>query len=70
MTQYFDSHVTFWDITLYHSMTFYILFHGIFAATMALMWSIGSAYFCAPSEAGVYQSIHLGLTALRAFLHR
>ena len=66
MTQYFDSHVTFWDITLYHSMTFYILFHGIFAATMALMWSIGSAYFCAPSEAGIYQSIHLGLTALRA----
>ncbi len=66
LTQYFDSYVEFWGITLYHTMTFYILFHGIFAATMALMWSIGSAYFCAPEEAGIYQSIHLGLTALRS----
>ena len=66
ITQYFDSHVVFWDIKLYHTMILYILFHGIFAATMALMWSIGSAYFCAPEEAGVYQSIHLGLTALRS----
>ncbi len=66
MTQYYDSSVQFWDITYYHTLTFYILFHGIFAATMALMWSIGSAYFCSPSEAGIYQSIHLGLTAIRA----
>jgi len=38
----------------------------VFAATMVLMWSIGSAYFCTPSEAGMYQSIHLGLTAVRS----
>ena len=66
LTQHMDYHVVFWDITLYHTLVLYILFHGIFAATMVLMWSIGSAYFCAPSEAGMYQSIHLGLTALRS----
>jgi len=66
LTQYYDSSSTFWDITLYHSLVFYILFHGVFAATMVLMWSIGSAYFCTPSEAGMYQSIHLGLTAVRS----
>ncbi len=66
LTQYYDRYFVFWDVTLYHTMIFYILFHGIFAATMALMWSIGSAYFCAPEEAGIYQSIHLGLTAVRA----
>ncbi len=66
LTEYFDGYMEFWDIRLYHTLIFYILFHGIFAATMVLMWSIGSAYFCAPAEAGIYQSIHLGLTALRA----
>ncbi len=66
LTQYIDGYVVFWDITLYYTMIFYILFHGIFAATMVLMWSIGSAYFCAPEEAGIYQSIHLGLTAIRS----
>ena len=66
LTQYIEGYVVFWDITLYYTLIFYILFHGIFAATMVLMWSIGSAYFCAPEEAGIYQSIHLGLTAIRA----
>lgn len=66
LTQYFDGYIEFWDITLYHTMIFYIIFHGIFAATMVLMWSIGSAYFCTPAEAGIYQSIHLGLTAIRS----
>ena len=66
LTQYIDGYVVFWDITLYHTMILYILFHGIFAATMALMWSIGSAYFCTAAEAGIYQSIHLGLTAIRS----
>ncbi len=66
LTQYIDGHIVFWDITLYHTLIFYIIFHGIFAATMVLMWSIGSAYFCSPEEAGIYQSIHLGLTAIRS----
>lgn len=66
LTQYFDRYIVFWDITLYYTLIFYILFHGIFAATMVLMWSIGSAYFCSPEEAGIYQSIHLALTAIRS----
>jgi hypothetical protein len=33
---------------------------------MSLLWSIGSAYFCKPHEAGEYQSVHLFLTATRA----
>lgn len=66
ITQYIDNYIVFWDITLYYTMIFYILFHGVFAATMVLMWSIGSAYFCSPQEAGIYQSIHLALTAIRS----
>ena len=60
------SQQVFLGITLYHTLLLYILFHGIFAATMGLTWSIGSAYFCEPSEAGTYQAIHLGLTAIRS----
>lgn len=66
LTHYVDGYFTFWDIKVYYMLLFYVLFHGVFAATMALLWSIGSAYFCAPAEAGTYQSIHLGLTALRS----
>ncbi|MFO8066344.1 MAG: hypothetical protein R6U11_02060 [Bacteroidales bacterium] len=66
LTGLFPIHVEFLGITLYHMMIIYIIFHSIFAATMGLMWSIGSAYFCPPSEAGIYQSIHLALTGTRA----
>lgn len=43
-----------------------VLFHGVFAATMALLWNIGSAYFCEKSQAGEYQNVHLFLTGIRA----
>ncbi|MFW5793507.1 MAG: MFS transporter [Bacteroidota bacterium] len=66
LTGLFPVHIEFWGITLYYMMIIYILFHSVFAATMSLMWSIGSAYFCHPSEAGIYQSIHLVLTGIRA----
>ncbi len=66
MTGFISGYTEFWGIKLYYMMIPYILFHSVFAATMALLWSIGSAYFCAPSEAGIYQSIHLGMTALRS----
>ncbi|MDY0102285.1 MAG: MFS transporter [Lentimicrobium sp.] len=54
------------NFKLYYSMIPYVLFHAVFASTMALLWSIGSAYFCQPHEAGEYQSVHLFLTATRA----
>ncbi|TVQ08939.1 MAG: MFS transporter [Bacteroidetes bacterium] len=66
LTQYFPAYVEFWDIRLYYTLIFYILFHGIFAASMALTWFIGSAYFCSAEEAGNYQSVHLVLTAVRS----
>jgi Na+/melibiose symporter-like transporter len=66
LTEYYPGYVDFWDIRLYYLMIFYILFHGVFAATMALTWFIGSAYFCPPEEAGNYQSVHLVLTAFRS----
>ena len=66
LTEYYPAYTEFWDIRLYHLLIFYILFHGVFAATMALTWFIGSAYFCPPEEAGNYQSVHLVLTAFRS----
>ncbi len=66
LTQWFNGNFVVWDITVYYTLIFYILFHGVFAATMSLLWNIGSAYFCKPEEAGTYQSLHLSLTGIRA----
>jgi MFS transporter len=66
LTTYFPDHIEFLDITLYYTLIVYIIFHGIFAATMVLLWNIGSAYFCKPEESGTYQSLHLSLTGVRA----
>ena len=66
LTDPVGSNRTFFGITLYDTLLLYILFHGVFAASMGLTWSIGSAYFCEPSEAGTFQAIHLGLTAVRS----
>ena len=53
-------------IKLYYVLICYILAHGVFAATMVLLWNIGSAYFCKAEDAGTYQSVHLFLTGFRA----
>ncbi len=66
MTTYFPYSFETYDITIYYTLIFYIVFHGVFAATMVLLWNIGSAYFCKSEEAGTYQSIHLSLTGTRA----
>ena len=47
-------------------MIAFVIFHGIFAATMALLWNIGSAYFCKDEDAANYQAIHLTLTGYRS----
>ena len=65
ITDWFPGNFKFFDITIYYTLLFYIFFHGVFAATMSLLWNIGSAYFCKPDEAGTYQSIHLSLTGIR-----
>lgn len=66
LTFYFPQHTQIGNFKLFYSMIPFVLFHSVFAATMSLLWSIGSAYFCKPHEAGDYQSVHLFLTATRA----
>ena len=39
---------------------------GLFAATMSLLWNIGSAYFCKDGDADTYQSVHLTMVGFRA----
>jgi Na+/melibiose symporter-like transporter len=66
LTEYYPNYSEFYGIKVYPTLMLAYLFYGIFAATMALLWFIGSAYFCQPHEAGDYQSVHLSLTAARA----
>lgn len=65
LTEYYDTNFEVLGITIYYSLIISYLFYGIFAATMALLWYIGSAYFCPKEEAGDYQSVHLTLTGAR-----
>lgn len=41
---------------------------GIFLAAITVVWAIGSAYFCKPSDAADYQSTHVALTGIRGFI--
>ena len=66
LTDFFPQHFYIFKIKIYYTMIPYLIFHSLFAATMALLWSIGSAYFCEKQQAGDYQSVHLSLTGLRA----
>lgn len=54
-------------IKIYYTLFVAMLFNGVFAATMGLLWSIGSVYFCPENEASEYQAIHLTLTGFRSF---
>jgi Na+/melibiose symporter-like transporter len=65
-TDYYRGGTQIIGINIYYFLVIAFLFYGIFAATMGLLWSIGSAYFCKPEEASEYQSLHLFLTAVRA----
>ena len=66
LTEYFPVKYVLAGIEIYPILVIAFIFYGIFAATMALLWFIGSAYFCRPEEAGDYQSVHLSLTGVRA----
>lgn len=66
LTEYVQGNFEFFNVTMYYTLIFYILFHGVFAATMVLLWNIGSAYFGPAYQAGTYQSIHLSLTGIRS----
>ncbi len=66
MTEYFPVSIEIFNIKIYYMLIPYILFNSIFAATMALLWYIGSAYFGKDEEAGELQVVHLSLTGVRA----
>jgi len=68
LTSYVPYYVDFMSIRFYYSLIAYVLFHGVFAASMVLLWNIGSSYFCKPEEAGTYQSLHLSLVGSRALI--
>jgi MFS family permease len=65
LTDLYPFYLEFFGIKMYLMIIFYILFYGIFTATMALLWHIGSAYFCEKTEVDIYQSIHLSATGVR-----
>ncbi len=68
MSQFFSSYFEFGTVRIYYSLILSYLAYGYFAATMVLLWNIGSAYFCKPEEADDYQSNHLFLTGARSIL--
>lgn len=68
ITEYLPAHFYLFEIKIYYTLIFYIIFHGLFAATMVLLWNIGSAYFGKDEEADIYQSTHLFLTGARAMI--
>lgn len=68
VTDNFRSFTIIFGIKIYYFLIPAFLSYGVFAATMHLLWSIGSAYFCKSDEADIYQSVHLSLTGLRALI--
>lgn len=66
LAQYYPAYFQMGEIKFYYTLFVAYGFYGIFAATMALLWFIGSSYFCKKEEAGQYQSIHLTLTGVRS----
>jgi len=68
LAQYYPVYATFGNVRIYPTLVLSFLSYGYFAATMVLLWNIGSAYFCSPEEADDYQSVHLFLTGIRAIV--
>lgn len=66
ITQFFPEYRTIMGIDIYFMLIGFVIFQGIFAASMPLLWNIGSAYFCSKEDADSYQAVHLSLTGLRA----
>ncbi len=65
LTEYFPYYITIFGLKIYYLLILSYTFYGIFAATMALLWYIGSAYFCKKEETANYQAVHLTLTGVR-----
>lgn len=68
LAEYIPASLETGNIRIYLMLVLSYLSYGYFAATMVLLWNIGSAYFCKPEEADDYQSNHLFLTGVRSIL--
>lgn len=66
LTGLFPTHFYILNIKIFHVMIIALIFHGLFASTMSLLWNIGSAYFGNDRDAAKYQNVHLFLTGVRA----
>lgn len=66
ITRFWNQYIWIGTFQMHYSLAVAYLFYGVFAATMALMWNIGSAYFARNADVGDYQAIHLTLTGVRA----
>lgn len=66
LTKVFPASTEIMGIRLYYMLIPAYLANAVFAATMGLLWYIGSAYFSKNQEAAEYQSIHLTMTGVRA----
>jgi len=65
LTIYFPYSVELFGIKFYLMLVISFLFYGVFTASMALLWGIGSSYFCNNEDAGDYQGVHLTMVGLR-----
>lgn len=68
LTEYFPYYYDLGPLRFYYLLVISFAWNGLFAATMSLLWNIGSAYFCTDDDAGTYQSIHLSLVGTRALI--
>lgn len=66
LTRAFPENTSIAGIQLYYMLIPAFMSHAVFAATMGLLWYIGSAYFSKNEEAADYQSVHLTMTGIRA----
>ncbi len=65
LTEYYPQHIIVFGIQIYFGLIAAFLAHAVFAATMSLLWFIGSAYFSNDDNAANYQSVHISLTGIR-----
>jgi len=68
LTEYYPYYFDMGAYRFYYLVVISFAWNGLFAATMPLLWNIGSAYFCRDDDAGTYQSIHLSMVGTRALI--
>ena len=68
LTEYFPYYFDIGAYRFYYLVVISFAWNGLFAASMSLLWNIGSAYFCKNDDAAAYQSVHLSMVGVRAMI--